>query len=351
MRLEGLKGAIYKRGKVWYIDYSVDGKQHREAKGIYKRHAITALQKKNVEIAEGKHLDKRPSIRFEDFSKEYLDIYSPQIRSGFKDEHNMKSLNKFFGGKYLDKITNQDVELFKLSGSASPIATNRRMALLRALFNRAISHKKITENPVKNIKFYDENKRLRYLNEDETELLLKTCSDERLKIVLIIALYTGLRKTELFSLKWEDVDFVHGVIRVLRGKNGETRFAPMNSLVRETLENFPRHPKNPYIFYMGDEERQKDIRKEFDKLLKECKIKDFHFHDLRHTFASQLVMKGIDLYTVAQLLGHKSLEMTTRYSHLSPEYLRKAVERAENSSTKLAHTSVFDEQLIKHGLK
>jgi len=351
MRLEGLKGAIYKRKKVWYIDYSVDGKQTRTAIGTSRKTAITSLQKKNVEIAEGKHLDKIPSVKFEDWSKEYLQLYSKYNRSCSKDEYNMKTLDEAFGGKYLNKITRQDVENFNNSGSASPIVTNRRLALLRALFNRAISHKKATENPVTNIKFYPENKRLRYLNEDEIEIVLKTCTDERLKIVLIIAIYAGLRKTELFSLKWDDINFTQGVIRILRSKNGETRYVPMNSLVREALENAPRDSKNPYIFYMGEKDRQKDIRKEFDKLLKVCKIKDFHFHDLRHTFASQLVMKGVDLYTVAQLLGHKSLQMTARYSHLSPDYLKKVMETAENSSTKLAHTSVFEEQLIKHGLK
>lgn len=117
----------------------------------------------------------------------------------------------------------------------------------------------------------------------------------------------------------------------------------MHSKVREALEEYPRHPTNPYIFYRGDKDRQKGVRKEFDKLLAVCKIEGFRFHDLRHTFASQLVMQGRDLYTVMQLLGHKSLQMVQRYAHLSQDYLRKAV---EPSITKVSQ-SVFEERLAK----
>lgn len=108
-------------------------------------------------------------------------------------------------------------------------------------------------------------------------------------------------------------------------KSGEKREVPMNMLVRRTLIAVRKHPDSPYVFCNVKGESYANVRKSFFTAVKKSDIINFRFHDLRHTFASHLVMNGVDLNTVRELLGHKSLEMTIRYSHLSPDYKHRAV--------------------------
>ena len=109
-------------------------------------------------------------------------------------------------------------------------------------------------------------------------------------------------------------------------KNGEKREVPINEQVKTVLINTLRNPQSEYIFYIIDGKRIIDIKRSYSTAVEKSGIKDFTFHDLRHTFASHLVMSGVDLNTVRELLGHKSLQMTLRYSHLSPIHKQKAVE-------------------------
>jgi integrase len=126
-----------------------------------------------------------------------------------------------------------------------------------------------------------------------------------------------MRKSEILNLTWDRVNFEQGIITLLDTKNKERRDVPMNETVRATLEAMGR--KGPLVFPSGD------MRTAFRTALKKAGIEDFRFHDLRHTFASNLVMAGEDLNTVAELLGHKGLQMTKRYSHLSPKFKARAV--------------------------
>ena len=131
---------------------------------------------------------------------------------------------------------------------------------------------------------------------------------------------------EIFGLKWENVDLVRDIIYVLDTKNGEKREIPINRKLKEVLSAIERNPKGQYVFSKANGMSYKDTRNGFTTAMKACGIENFRFHDLRHTFASHLVMAGVDLNTVRELLGHKSLTMTLRYAHLSPQHKRKAVE-------------------------
>jgi integrase len=110
----------------------------------------------------------------------------------------------------------------------------------------------------------------------------------------------------------------------------------MNDLIRDTLTAIPKHQDSPYVFYHNNGEPFINVRKSFDKLLKTCKISKFRFHDMRHTYASQLAMSGVDLNTIRELLGHKSLQMTLRYAHLSPDHKRRAVDSLNRIGTNMA---------------
>ena len=180
------------------------------------------------------------------------------------------------------------------------------------------------------------NTRVRYLEEEEIKKLYKTCA-EHLKPIVIVALNTGMRKEEILSLKSKDVDFRSRIISILDTKNGESRELPMNDIVYRTLLAVEKLPDSRWVFCKKNGERYGNIRKAFEGARKRAGIVDFRFHDLRHTFASHLVMAGVDLRTVQELLGHKSFEMTLRYAHLSPEHKKAALDILCKRWSQIAH--------------
>ncbi len=143
---------------------------------------------------------------------------------------------------------------------------------------------------------------------------------------MTVALHTGMRLSEILKLKWEQADLRHGFILLEITKNGERREIPIDNTLEEMFNSMPRGLESVYVFTDPKTgEPYKYIKRSFATALKKAGINDFRFHDLRHTFASHLVMAGVGLISVKELLGHKSLSMTMRYSHLSPSHKRKAV--------------------------
>lgn len=323
------KGRVFKRGDIWYIDFGANGRRIRQAVGSNKKLAEMVLKKKLVEVAEGKFPDVRKDqrIKFEDFAQEYLEVHAKNKRSYRSDKINIKTLNKHFAGKYLHEVTPYMVERFKgeRAKEVSGATVNRNLACLKCMFNKAISWGKFSgKNPVKDIKFFKEQPRLRFLEKEDIDKLLLNCS-EHLKPIVILALHTGMRKGEILNLKWHDIDFNRGIIYLYQTKSGERQIR-MNDEVKTTLIRIPKHPESFYIFCNKDGRPYGDIKKSFFTASKKAGIINFRFHDLRHTFASHLVMSGVDLNTVRELLGHKTLDMTLRYSHLSPDHQKRAVD-------------------------
>jgi integrase len=175
---------------------------------------------------------------------------------------------------------------------------------------------------------------LRYL-EDEAEAhkIIQHCRGS-FRALVITTLYTGMRRGEVLSLTWDQVDLKQGVIRLTQTKNGEARDIPINETVRVVLTGLRTRIDVPWVFLDEEGHKFPDTRKRFEWACKQAKIVDFHFHDLRHTFASWLVMRGTPIVTVSELLGHKSLSMTMRYAHLSPAHKAEAVRSLDKNLTK-----------------
>jgi integrase len=173
----------------------------------------------------------------------------------------------------------------------------------------------------------ENNRRVEWLTEaEDQEKRLFAILPVRYHPIVMVALYSGMRKTEQLSLQWSDVDFRMGQIKVRESKAGKSRVIPMNETLSDTLRRLPRTLNNPFVFIGRIEgERMADLPREWEEYVSAAGIADFHWHDLRHTFASRLVMAGIPLRAVQELLGHQSLAMTERYSHLAPEDLKDAV--------------------------
>lgn len=146
----------------------------------------------------------------------------------------------------------------------------------------------------------------------------------------MIALHTGMRLGEILNLRRRDLDFGSGLILVPDSKNGEPRHIPMDSTVTSLLAEYPRHPCSELIFANKAGGKLSAIRNSFRDACGRANLSDLHVHDLRHSYASAWVMSGGDLYALQKLLGHKSIVMTQRYAHLSPEFKRAAVNRMDN---------------------
>ena len=331
-------GVFYKNHN-WHIDYRLpNGKRRREKIGSSKKLAETVYQKRKVEIAEGKFLDvvKNEKIRFEDFAQDYLNIHSKQHKKSWvTDSYHIKDLERFFKGKYLFTITPKDIEHFRMerlkeevSGSrkVSASTVNRQMGTLRGIFNKAIVWGKLQVNPMKSVQFLKEPQgRLRFLEREEIVKLLANCTN-KLKPIVVLALFTGMRRGEILGLKWHDIDVKRNIITLLDTKNGDKREVPMNEQVKTALIRVRKNPVSPFVFCNEKGEPWHDIRKSFSTALGKSGITNFRFHDLRHTFASQLVMSGVDLNTVRELMGHKDITMTLRYSHLASSHKQHAVD-------------------------
>ncbi|MFA5159820.1 MAG: tyrosine-type recombinase/integrase [Candidatus Omnitrophota bacterium] len=327
---------IFQRHGKWYISYFFKGRRIRKKVSTSKSLAKRALQKIEVEIAEGKFLDvqKPKNIRFKEFADIYAETYAKKKRSWeTTDIHYLKKLVPFFGGNYLCAITPEIIEHYRTErlgqktykGTLVSVAhVNRELACLKCMFSLAVEWGHASENPVKKVKLGKENNaRVRFLEKDELKKLLD-CSGEPLRSVVLFAVNTGMRLGEIQGLKWEDVDFARGFITLRETKNGETRYVPMNRTVREMLLNEPIKKQGSYVF--GNKAGLPyNPRVPFERALKKAGINNFRFHDLRHTAASYLAMAGVDLNTIRAILGHKSIRMVLRYAHLSDTHQANAV--------------------------
>ena len=323
--------SVYLRGENWYIDFVFKRKRVRESIGPSRKDAEKVIAKKKTEIVENKYLDirKEPEpIRFHDFAKDYLQWSKANKKSSThkREVSFMRQLEREFEKGTIQEITTWQIEKWKIrrKGEIKPASVNRELGLLKSMFSKAIEWGKIKESPAKKVKFLKvNNNRLRYLMPEEIQNLLSNCA-EHLKPIVTVAVHTGMRKGELLSLKWDQVNFEQGVITLLETKNNERRDIPTDDTVKTTLNQLER--KGPYVFCGNDGLPFKYVDESFTAAVRRSGIEDFHFHDLRHTFASNLVMQeGVELNDVRELLGHKNISMTLRYAHLSPKHKTRVV--------------------------
>ena len=284
---------------------------------------------------EGKQpeVKKIANYTFRELAKEYLQW--AQSRRSFRCKKIFTSqLLDAFSNVPLRRFTTRLVEQFqseRMQRGNKPATVNRLLATLKHQFTKAVDWDMVEEETLKRVRkvklLEENNRRLRYLSREECQALIQA-SDPHLRPILITALNTGMRKEEILSLRWdENVDLKHNFILLDRTKNGERREVPINATLRAALQGLTRRLDSPYVFcdpLTG--KRYKDVKRSFRSACRRAGIKDFRFHDCRHTFASQLVMAGADLMTVKELLGHKTLAMTLRYSHLAPAHRRRAVD-------------------------
>ena len=220
----------------------------------------------------------------------------------------------------------------------APATVNRYLVALSMAFSRAVKEWHwLEDNPVSKVKKLKEPRgRVRYLDDDERERLLTECGPHPdLYLAVVLALSTGARRTEIMSLRWKQVDLKRGFITLEDTKNGERRALPLTghalALVQDRAKI--RRLDTDLLFPSRRVGAQRfiNLRAPFDQAVKRAGIDDFKFHDLRHSAASYLAMNGASLAEIAEVLGHKTLQMVKRYSHLSEGHVSKVVERMNSA--------------------
>lgn len=354
-----MKDKNYRKiGKYWYVEFyrKVDGKL-QQVRLSTKKKTKKAAQKVNPEDAKDCTFDK--------LLEKYKETF--QLKKSFRHKLYHFPLYERFRGRLLAEIQPDEIEKFKTDRLNAPVkmgtdkvkegyrirekhpkprearkisTVNRELSTLRHMFSKAEEWNMINSSPFKKIKglFENENnKRLRFLSEAEEERLLDKCA-AFLRNIVLVALNTGMRKGEILSLKWEQIR--DGFIYLTKTKTNIPRQIPLNDTMTSLFESLPRHITSDHVFY-----RQKDgtaydnVYKSFNTAVREAGIEDFHFHDLRHTFASNLVKAGMSLVAVQQLLGHTDITMTMRYAHLANSYLKDAVRSLDRKKERLTGAS------------
>jgi integrase len=285
-------------------------------------------QKLKNEIAERKMFPEKFFEKrvFSEFVPEYLKKHAKNLRSYKFYRVICNKLVQEFGDVYLHDITRYHVESYqsKRSQEVGICMVNREITILKGICTKAIDWGFLVKNPVKGVKLGREKARERFLNPEEISKLIESCGKEPaapyLKSAVIIALFTGLRKTELLNLKREHIYLDRDIIKIEEGKGGYRRFVPLHPTVKKEVAKMLIKGKSEYLIHDKNGEPFADIKKSFNSAVKRAGLRDLHFHDLRRTFGTLGAIDArIDEKAMQKLLGHASIETTMKHYVMSTE--------------------------------
>lgn len=223
--------------------------------------------------------------------------------------------------------------LAQMEAGRGPATINRQLAIWSAAVSEYNTHHGTNmRNPTKGFKQKIPEGRVRWITHEEAQRLIDVAGSPRIRAAIELSLFTGMRKGELFTLEWQDVQAGSIRLQANNTKSKKSRTIPMDQTVKRNIQSLRNYIatndiNTKYVLCNERGGRFYDLRKSFNRALARAEITDFRWHDMRHTFASWLVMDGVPLYQVSKLLGHHSVTMTERYAHLSPDNLRDAVSR------------------------
>ncbi|PKN30499.1 MAG: hypothetical protein CVU64_03140 [Deltaproteobacteria bacterium HGW-Deltaproteobacteria-21] len=331
---------IRKRGDSYQIDYTDPNGKRVRMSFSKKKDAEAELGKRVSLIAEKRYLDVKKD--YTSTLKDLLDKYEENFekQASFKKykTYCLDNFREHFGEdillaniRYVDLETYRQQLRSKLTVNSTlraDASVNREMACLRHIFSKAVEWEMVERNPFsggKSLLLKENNQRIRYLSEEEITRLIVECKPKvHLHRIVVAALNTGMRKGEILSLRWSQIR--NGFIYLEKTKTNERREIPVNDELEALFKEIRKEQglTSEYVFTYAKRMFSR-VDRAFHGALKRAGIEDFTFHDLRHTFASHLVMKGASLKEVQELLGHKTMTMTLRYAHLSQDHKKRAV--------------------------
>jgi len=329
---------LRKIGKYYYIDIRIRKTGKRIRRSLYTTNKTEALERYQEEKEKILAKELKKDLKFEDFCKSYLKwAASSKPASVERESQRLEKIKAFFkklGVELLSDISPYHVERLKLhlkEAGLSKATINRYLQILRGMFYKAIDWEIYQgNNPVKKVKFYRESSPIKVPSDRQMKKILKAAkeiSDKPLSPLqkefydmVRLALNTGMRKSEILNLKWEDIR--DGTVTV-KGKGEKIREIPLNETALEIINKKPK--LNEYVFDIPNRHQHDLLRRTVNQIKKKTDI-DFHFHLLRHYFATKLVEKGVDFITISEILGHSKMTTSLIYSHTDKEKKKKAVE-------------------------
>jgi integrase len=334
--------SVKRRGDRWYYDFMIKRIRYRGAipEARTKQQARDAEAAVRKSIFDGTYGRPSGTSSFIEYAEKVFLPWSKEYKRSTNDQYHIETFKGYFANKSFREITPMLIEKFKRERrqgitrykiERKPASVNRELALLSKIFNMAIRDGLADTNPCEKVqKMREDNKRTRYLLPKEEKSLMAVLTGTRAHLwpVVLLAIYTGMRKGEILSLTWPQVDFMRNVIHLLITKSGKARSVPMNEPVRNELLNLKAESNgSEFVFVSVRTGRALGwIKRAFATACREAGIENLHFHDLRHTTSTRLADNGVDPFTIAQILGHSDLRMTARYTHATDHSLKRAVE-------------------------
>jgi integrase len=334
---------------IWWIQYfDADGRRRREKAGT-RSNAIDLVRKRKTEVLSGKKLPEKIRarvVRFEELAED-AETYCKANNQGQQfDLYRIGRLKEEFGSRPAT-IPIEDLRKWFGEQEWENATHNRYKTTLSLIYRLGTENGKVQSNPAKLLKHKTEdNERVRFLNQfkpAETKLeYLKSCADEesRLRAVILksysdhmpefeIALHTGMRPSEQYGLDWSRVDLTRNFVSLPKTKNGKARHIRLNAVAVAAFKVLQKRSLNGKgeVFVNIEGKPLHGYKHWFDPAVEEAGLRDFTWYCLRHTFASRLAMAGVDLLTISELMGHKTIQMTKRYAHLAPAHNQAAVDR------------------------
>ncbi|HSA07321.1 MAG TPA: site-specific integrase [Candidatus Gastranaerophilales bacterium] len=323
-----------KRTNSWCYKFIYSGVQyHRCFKGATKDEVIgfeciakSELRKSNYDIASDRHNYTLSQIIAE--YKEY------RANNYARPEEFDYVINKFYsliGNKIAEQITLADLEKYRTfrKGKVKNSTINREMDNIKRIFSLALKNKRIRYNPCSELdKLKIENPNKRFLTKQEEIKLLKA-ANPIMRTMIILALNSGMRVSEILNLKWEHIFFQQNYLVALNPKNGKPRKILLNKMLKNELKKFPKISE--YVFTNPlTKTKYKNIKKTFSRTVERAGIPHITFHELRHTTASRLNEKGVDILTIKEILDHADLKTTQQYMHTPRKNILDAVNVLES---------------------
>lgn len=341
---------LYKRGTLWWMRFSIQGKQIRRSTGTSDRKLADKVFKKVMgEIAEGDWFERLPGEEktLSDLFGKYLEEHSKPNKSGksyVRDKAIAERMVKEFGDVTVAEVSAETIFDYKKKRreeNVAPATLNKELSFLRHALELAVVWEWLVINPAVRIpREKVKNRMERWLTEEEEEKLLNACP-EWLRDMVIFSLNTGFRQNEMLSLTWSQVDLSRKTILFWDQKNGGRDTVPINPAAEEILKKHwkVRSLSSDHVFLTsnGTPFIARNVIRSFSIALEKAGIEKFRWHDLRHTFATRLIHEGVDLYKVQRLGRWRSVSMVMRYAHHSVESLRTGMEAVSRlTSTNLA---------------
>jgi integrase len=346
------KGIYERKGKngdvTYYIRYQVDGvdikeKVGRKSRGCTKEIAKEALRARQGEIIQGKFSFSRvrKPIPFSQLAMRFREYAKANWRAYEENKNVITYAEREFGDLPLSELTSWRIEQWKskLRQNHKPGTVNVYLATLKNMLFRAVEWGLLKSNPATSVKALRlGDQRARYLTVDELKRLLEACAESSwLRSYIVLALNTGLRRSEMLTLRRnQNIDLERGIIVIRQQKTQRVKTIPLNDSARKAiLDQSQSRSSDDRLFPVS----HAALSIAFNEALKRAEINVFRVHDLRHSFASHLLMAGSDLATVSRLMGHASLAMTMRYAHLSQRHEADAVAKLDVKLAQSRNTS------------